>query len=243
MRPFEIIGHRGARKEAPENTVSGFLYAKQLGLQSIELDVRLTRDNQLVVIHDATVDRTTTTTGAVADFTAAELAAMDARSECPDWPDIVGIPTLEQVLDVTGDFRVVQIEIKKDTEERMEAIVEALVRVIQNRGIQDQVILSSFEPFALEALLRLAPSLPRAYIGDYDTPAFLETALRLTCVQADMSLTTSSADMVAQAHAHGLRVVGFQCNTPEALERALAWNIDGATSDVPSSILPLLPQA
>jgi glycerophosphoryl diester phosphodiesterase len=243
MRPFQLIGHRGARGEAPENTVSGFLHAQSLGLKAVEIDVRLSRDDKLVIIHDATVDRTTNASGPVSDYTASELAALDARSECTAWPEIVGIPTLDEALDVLGAFPMIQIEIKKDTDERLEAVARAIIEAIRERGIQDRVILSSFEPYALEVILRLAPEQPRAYIGAWDTPDYLETALRLGCTQADISLTSSSADMVAQAHANGLRVVGFQVNTPEALERALAWEMDAATSDYPSRIIPLIPEA
>jgi glycerophosphoryl diester phosphodiesterase len=243
MRPFQLIGHRGARGEAPENTISGFRHAQRLGLQTVEIDVRLTCDDKLVVIHDATVDRTTNANGPVSDFTASELAALDARSECTEWPEIVGIPTLDEALPVLDDFPMIQIELKKDTNERLEAVAEAVIEAIRERGIQDRVVLSSFEPFALEVIARLAPEQSRAYIGAWDTPEYMETALRLGCTQADISLTSSSSAMVAQAHAHGMRVVGFQVNTPEALDRALAWEMDAATSDYPSRILPLIPDA
>jgi glycerophosphoryl diester phosphodiesterase len=75
-----LIGHRGGRFEAPENTLPGFRYALDLGLEAVEFDLRLTRDGQVVVIHDSTVDRTTNGTGAVADLTLAEIQALDARA-------------------------------------------------------------------------------------------------------------------------------------------------------------------
>lgn len=240
MASFQLVGHRGARHEAPENTIAGFRYARNLGLGAVETDVRLSRDGQLVMIHDATVDRTTNASGPVSEFTAAELAAMDARAEVPDWPEAVGIPTLEQALDALTRFPLIQIEIKRDTIDRMEAIVKVLLESIKTHRIGDRVILSSFEAPAIEAIARLAPEQRRAFIGAYDTPEFLETAIQLGCSQADISLEKSSADVAAQAHDQGLRVVGFQCNTPAALERCLAWNVDAATSDVPSTILPLL---
>ena len=240
MSSFQLVGHRGARKEAPENTIAGFRYAHDLGLGAVETDVRLSRDGQLVMIHDATVDRTTNASGPVSDFTAAELAAMDARAEVPDWPEAVGIPTLEQALETLTLFPLIQIEIKRDTNDRMEAIAKILLETIKARDIGDRVILSSFEAPAIEAIARLAPEQRRAFIGAYDTSEFLETALQLGCSQADISLEKGSAEVVAQAHEQGLRVVGFQCNTPEALDRCLAWKMDAATCDVPSSILPLL---
>lgn len=236
MPEFEIIGHRGAKDEAPENTIAGFLYAKQLGLTAVELDVRLSRDRTLVVVHDDTVNRTTSSTGPVADFTASELAELDARGTCPDWPERIGIPTLEQVLDVISDLPAIQIELKSDTPERLDEIASGVLRQIESRFLSDRVVLSSFDPVALEIVARSKPSQARAYIGAYNTPEFLETALRLGCTQADISLTAGSSNSVAEAHGAGLKVVGFQVNNAESLERALAWNVDGATSDVPSTI-------
>src|SRR5687768_9710541 len=82
-----LLGHRGARFEAPENTLPGFRYAIDLGLEAVEFDLRLTRDGEVVVIHDETVDRTTNGTGAVADLTLGEVQRLDARSIFPDWPE------------------------------------------------------------------------------------------------------------------------------------------------------------
>lgn len=238
--PFELVAHRGARGEAPENTVAGFRYARGLGLTAVETDVRLSKDDHLVVIHDDTVDRTTNASGHVADFTAAELADLDARGSCPDWPEKVGIPTLDKALDVLLNFSLIQIEIKKDTPERMDAIVHALQAIIREHNIADRVILSSFEEHAVETIARLSPEQDRAFIGPYESGADLDTALRHGCTQADISLKTGSKEIVSRAHDHGLRVVGFQCNDAEALSRALDWGMDAATSDVPSTILPLM---
>ena len=89
-----VFGHRGARAEAPENTVAGFRYARGIGLTAVEFDVRLTRDDRLVVIHDKTVDRTTDGTGAVADLTYRRIAGFDARGPFTDWPEPCRVPTL-----------------------------------------------------------------------------------------------------------------------------------------------------
>lgn len=237
---FQIVGHRGARNEVPENTIPGFRHARQLGLSAVELDVHLSKDGQLVVIHDGTVDRTTDGSGPVGAFTAEELAALDARASLPDWPGRVGVPTLEAVLDALGDMGTIQIEIKKDTDERMERLAEAVLGMVQDRHLESRVIVSSFEVHAVETIGRLAPDQARAYIGAFDTPDYLENALRMGCTQVDVSLNTSSREMVAAAHREGLRVVGFQCNTPEALERCLDWGVDAATSDVPTEMLRLL---
>lgn len=239
---FQLIAHRGARGEAPENTVPGFRYARGLGLDAVELDVRLSGDHQLVVIHDDTVDRTTNARGPVASFTAAELADLDARGSCPAWPEPVGVPTFEDALEAVLAFPSIQIEIKKDSSDRMEAIILSLLETIREHDIADRVVLSSFEEAAIAMVATYAPDQARAFLGAYNAEAFLETALRHGCTQADISLATGSKAMVERAHDRGLRVVGFQINDVDALAQALDWGMDGGTSDVPSTILPLMNQ-
>ncbi|MGB3329490.1 MAG: glycerophosphodiester phosphodiesterase family protein, partial [Thermomicrobiales bacterium] len=85
--PITLVGHRGAAFEAPENTLAGFRHAVDLGLRCVEFDIRLTADDQLAVIHDATVDRTTNGRGRVADHTMADLARLDARAIHDQWPE------------------------------------------------------------------------------------------------------------------------------------------------------------
>lgn len=210
-----VFGHRGARGEAPENTLPGFTYARQAGVAAFELDVRLSADDQLVVIHDATVDRTTTATGPVAGFTAAELAALDARAAFPEWPTPAGVPRLADVLDAYAGTMRFAIEIKTDEPGRLERVGGLLAAAIGRYGLLGRVAVSSFDPLALEIVRRLAPDVP---------------------------LGRGSAEIVKEAQANGLRVVGWLGNTPEDLERLLAWGVDGITSDYPSRALAFLGQ-
>lgn len=147
---MQIVGHRGARNEAPENTLAGFAYAIGLGLTAVEFDVRMTKDGELVVIHDATVDRTTDRSGDVGTFTAEELAGMDARAEHPEWPDPCGIPTLTEVLDVVDHLPRLLIEIKANGVDGLEPVVTGVLEQIRVRGLDDRVTITSFEPAALE---------------------------------------------------------------------------------------------
>ncbi|MBA2277072.1 MAG: glycerophosphodiester phosphodiesterase [Chloroflexia bacterium] len=236
MPSIRLTGHRGARGEAPENTLSGFAYAKRLGLTAVEFDVHLSRDGELVVIHDATVDRTTNGSGPVADFTAAELAALDARASVPDWPEPCGVPTLAQVLDIVGGLETLLVEIKRDEPARLERVVPAVLRLLGERGLTDRVIVTSFEPVALELVQHHAPGQTRGYIGAWDGPDFLETALRLGCRSAHVSSRGGSAEMVAACHTAGLGVFGWPCNDEETLHRLLAWGVDGFTTDQPTAL-------
>src|SRR3981081_1036402 len=111
-----LYGHRGAKGEAPENTIEGCLYAWKLGMRGFELDVRLTADGDLAVIHDATVDRTTNGSGRVAELTIGELSLLDARGECAEWPAAVHVPTLREVLHAFGGKAALEIEVKADSD-------------------------------------------------------------------------------------------------------------------------------
>jgi glycerophosphoryl diester phosphodiesterase len=229
-----LVGHRGARGEAPENTIAGFAHALAVGVDALELDVRLSADGRLVVIHDETLDRTTNATGPVAALTAAQLAALDARGTCPTWPEPVGVPTLDDVLERFGARTRFAVEIKRDTPERLAGVAAATVDAMRRPGIAARAVVSSFEPEALAIVRRLAPELPRAYIGAYDAPRFLATALELGCAQADVPIATGSAEVVRAAQAHGLRVCGWLGNTSEAVRTLVAWGVDAITTDHPT---------
>jgi glycerophosphoryl diester phosphodiesterase len=228
-----LFGHRGAKGEAPENTVAGFAYARNLEIDAFELDIRLSADERLVVMHDATVDRTTDGTGPVSAYTAAELARLDARADFPQWPERIGVPALDEILEAIPDVRVWEWEIKTDAPERLERICRQIGPLIERFGLRGRVTVSSFDPIALELIAAAAPDLPRGFIGAFDTPAYLETALRLGCAQVDIPLKSGSADMVRAAHDEGLRVTGWQGNTPEDVRTLHAWRVDHITTDFP----------
>jgi glycerophosphoryl diester phosphodiesterase len=141
-----IIGHRGARNLWPENSLEGFDRARELGVDAVEFDVHLSRDSELVVIHDPTLERTTKGIGPVANRSAAELGAM-------------GVPRLEAVLDVYAGTPIeLHIEIKTDALGRpYEGLEKRLLDVIGRRRLEQQAIVTSFVPEILETVRRLSP--------------------------------------------------------------------------------------
>lgn len=235
-----LYGHRGARGEAPENTVSGFLYAWRQGVRAFELDVRLSADQEVVVLHDATVDRTTDGQGAVSELTLDQLLRRDARADFPEWPEPCTIPTLAQVLAALPPDARFEIEIKRDDPARLAVLVSKLVPLLYEYEAGARVTVSSFDPTALEQVREAAPELPRAFIGAYDTPRFLAKALELGCQQADIPLTTGSAQRVREARERGLRVTGWPGDTVTQLTTLCDWGVDAITSNFPGIALPFL---
>lgn len=234
---IQIIGHRGAKNEAPENTLDGFTHARKIGLDAVEFDIHLTKDHRLAVIHDSTVDRTTNETGPVADYTAAELAALDARGTCLDWPDPVGVPLLGEVLDVVKDFSLIQIEIKSDTPERLEEVVEGVLDHIRDRNLDDRALVTSFDAVAIEISSRLAPDQDRAFIGRPTDPYVVDTALKRgrNNVQFHRFREHDPAQ-IQRAHDADLIVGGGPCDSIDDLNAAIALGLTSVTSDVPSML-------
>jgi len=241
--PIEIVSHRGARFEAPENTVAGFAHAVRLGMTTVEFDVRLTRDDALVVIHDATVDRTTNGSGAVGEMTLAEIRALDARSVHAGWPEPCPVPTFAEALRALDAVPTLEVEIKRDTPERLERVVAGVVRTMADAGRTAGIVLTSFDPYALEVAMRLAPDQPRGLIGTWTDEETFAIAARFKVSRAGINLDHATPGIVARARAAGYSTVGWPCNAPEAVELVKACGFDAACTDMPSTIAPLFGRA
>ena len=151
-----IYAHRGASGHAPENTLEAFRLAMEMGADGFELDVHMSKDRELVVIHDETVDRTTDGTGYVKDLTLAQLKALDARNGMDAYPG-ARIPTLGEVFDLIRDTRhTVNVEVKTD-EYFYPMIEEKCLALAAEKGVEDRVIYSSFNHHTLLKLRRLKP--------------------------------------------------------------------------------------
>ena len=153
-----IYGHRGASAYAPENTLEAFRLAMDMGADGFELDVHLSKDGELVVIHDETVDRTTDGTGLVRELTLAQLKALDASNGKEAYQG-ARIPTLEEVFELIRDTRhLVNVEIKTD-ECFYPGLEEKCLELAARMGVEDRVIYSSFNHFTLLKLRQLKPDL------------------------------------------------------------------------------------
>jgi glycerophosphoryl diester phosphodiesterase len=170
-RPLNFA-HKGASHEAPENTLAAFLLAAELGADGIELDVQLSKDGELVVIHNFTLESTTDGQGSVQDKTLAELRGLDAGT----WFDPVyagqRIPTLQEVLDTVGQRVLLNIELKS-TSLRNDALAAATVRILEDNHLLDRVVVSSFNPLVLKRVRRLNPWIALGMLYAPDVPLLL----------------------------------------------------------------------
>lgn len=232
-----LIGHRGARKEAPENTQAGFDHLRQLGINHVELDVRLSKDQQLVVLHDSTVNRTTEAKGRVLDFDAAELQNMDATVALPNWPERSGIPLLEQVIAEWPQLKSIQLEVKTADKPVLEAIAHGLTRMITSFSLHNRAIVTSSDQNLLAIMQRIAPNVRRGFVAERFTRAPLEVCLNHHCSHLVLNHHRCTPGMIQSAHDLGLEISTWTVNEVNAARRLQQWGVDSIITDVPSLLL------
>jgi glycerophosphoryl diester phosphodiesterase len=236
-----ILAHRGASASAPENTLAAFALAIEHGADGIELDVTRCATGEVVVMHDATVDRTTDGSGAVTTLPLDALSALDAGAWFgPSWAG-ERVPLLQEVLELVGGQLRINIEIKR--EGSGSGLEEQLAAQVRRHALQGEVIISSFSPRALRRIRRVAPELPRALLTALPTPPDLILAwagplLEPQALHPPHRLI--SADMVQRAHLLGLRVNVWTVNDQADMARMIALKVDGIITDRPAELAQLL---
>ncbi|MFF9125615.1 glycerophosphodiester phosphodiesterase [Streptomyces sp. NPDC014889] len=215
---FLTIGHRGVMGVEPENTLRSFVAAQQAGLDVIELDLHLSKDGALVVMHDDEVDRTTDGSGAIADKTLAELRSLDAgRGE--------RIPVFEEVLDAVRTP--LQAEIKDVSAAR------ALADVLHERDLVSRVEVSSFHDEAIAEIARLVPGVRTALVASRYGSDVVERATAAGAATVCLNIRRLTLEIVEHARKADLRIIGWVVNTLDHLRLVRALELDGATTDYP----------
>lgn len=228
-----IFGHRGASADAPMNTLPAFELAAAQGADGVELDVQRTQDGKLVVMHDFTVDGTTDGTGVVTMMTLAQIKALDAGR----WFDAAHagtrVPTLDEVFSAVGQRLVINVEIKTLTLES-DGIEQALADCIAAHHMESRVIVSSFNPFALQRFRALMPDIPLASLDAPEVPG----EFRALMADFPYEVEHPHADMVDAALIAAARETERLVNvwTVNDLDRARVLRdlgVDGIISDTP----------
>ena len=230
---FMVIAHRGASSYAPENTLAAFDLAIRMGVTHIELDVHLTRDGHVVVIHDDLVDRTTSGRGPVAGHTLDELRALDAGA----WfaPAFAGerIPTLDEVLEHYRQRVHLHIEIKG----HQPPLAHRTAELIRRHGVARAVTITSFQKSRLEEMRTAAPELPAGWLVSEVTDAVVEQARALALRQLCPRASLVTAELVRRLHAEGFVVRAWGVTTEELMREVVRAGADGMTVNFPDKLL------
>jgi glycerophosphoryl diester phosphodiesterase len=232
-----VVGHRGVRGAAPENTMAAFEMAARAGVDAIELDVRLCRSGEVVVAHDPALDRVTSGADArlIADLSYGELRRVDVGGG-------ERAPLLAEVLAFARARRLpVNVEIKYDVPDRP-ALVAAAARLLRTWDPAHPVLVSSFNPAMVAAFAPLAKGVPRALIVHRSrwTEVAFTLPRRLGMIAVHIERVLASPERVRALRAQGLLVSVWTVNDPREARDLAAIGATGIITDVPETILPAL---
>ncbi len=222
------IGHRGAKGLEPENTLISFQKAIEIGVDGIELDVRLTSDGELVVIHDETIDRTTNGTGFVNQFSLSEIKKFRIHSTQE-------IPTLLEVLELIDKKSFVNIELKElETAEKVVAMIEDFIST-KNWNYSDFLV-SSFDWHAIQKVRFLNPDIPIGVLTESDLEMAFTFAKFLKAsiiIPHYLLLNATDVDEIQNA---GIKIFVWTVNENDTIEKMKTLNINGIISDFPDRL-------
>lgn len=240
--PVTVIAHRGFSGSAPENTIIAFKKAIEVGSDMIELDVRLSKDGEVVVLHDETLERTTTGKGKVIEKTLQELKQLDAGLKFH--PSFAGekIPTLREVLEMARGKVRVNIELKKGDYGQWTILnlTDRALREVEKAGMLNQVLFSSFDPLALEQILKENVSLSVAYLYNRPWRLPMEVTEGRPFFILNCRKSVLNSENISRAHQEGIRIGVYTLNTEEEMERFIHLKVDAIITDYPDRLIHLL---
>ena len=228
--PVQVAYHRGANRYAPENTLPAIRKAVELGADFIEIDIRTTKDNHLVLMHDSTVNRTTNGQGRVRDLTLAEIEKLDAGA----WfgKPFIGtkVPTLDEALKILGGKCAVYLDAK-------DIAPELILAAVKKHDLFDRHVVYQSAEYAAQLLkldARLRPLPPLRSAADLPRLAALKP------YGVDANWRALSAELIKDCHAQGIKVFSDALGLNETLEQyrsAISWGIDLIQTDFPLRVL------
>lgn len=233
---MQIIGHRGARGEAPENTLGGFTYLRELGIRAVEFDVRQLFDNSLIVIHDDNLFRTTGKLASVYQSQFSDLALHDHRLQWKNWATPEPTPLLQQALQLLKNFQHIEVEVKTVSGQ---AEAERLIETLQQQltGFETQVTITSFDEKILHVLQQQQSHFQRGFlIEDNIKSQAIEKAIKYGCNRIGWKDKLATADMIELSKLAGLAVSVWTVNDVERAKLLQDQGIDGLITDFPKTM-------
>ncbi len=244
----KIIAHRGAPTLAPENTLPAIRKAVGIGVHMIEIYLHQTKDNQIVVLHDENVRKTTNGRGYVRDMTLEEIRQLDAGSWFSEEFAGTGVPTLEEVFSVMDDTTKLLLEIKKESP-YYPGIEQRVIDLVYGHNFQDRVLMKSFEDGAVEYFRKHAPDIPAGKSFAFRIPflrLIIERGLNTGSVfEYDVNFLHShrfatSRRFVRKAHEEGFKVFVWDVHTPEKMRHYIEMGVDAIETDYPQVLRDIL---
>ncbi len=235
------IAHRGASAVAPENTMAAFAKAVEMGAGGIELDVRLSKDNFPVVMHDQDLDRTTTGHGPVNELTCAELKALDAGSWYSAEFKGEKIPTLEEVFNRFKSCNLLfNVELKKEIDDDSETEKAVIAAIVKN-NLEERTLISSFNQDSLQACHKINPAIRTGllYLTEVTEPWHYARSLGCYSVHP-LFYYLQSPELLAGFKAHNIPLYPWTVNDPEQMKYLTSEGIEAIITDYPDILRDIL---
>jgi len=230
-----IIAHRGSSAHAPENTLAAFRLAIEQGADGIELDARLTSDNQVVVFHDLTLDRITSVKGRVNRLTLADLQNLDAGSHFNTAFRGEKIPSLDDVLRTLGQSTFINIELKNHYS-IFDPLPNQVAKLINRYDLQNRAIISSFNPIPLIRIRHLLPNTPTGLLSVRGTSGLLVRkwiGRNIKCQSFHIELNDITPALINHIHQKGILVLAYTVNQEEEMRNLFKMGVDGIITKDP----------
>ena len=230
-----ILAHRGASAHAPENTLAAFELALAQGADGIELDAKLSADGHVIVMHDATVDRTTDSHGRVKDLSLAELRSLDAGAFFAEKYRREKVPTLEEVFEALGKRMFVNVELTNYNTPG-DHLVESVCMLVKKFGLQKQVLFSSFFASNLSKARGLLPEVPRGLLAFNGLLGAWARSFGFAFGKYQAlhpHLKDVTPQQVQRVHRLRRRVHVWSVNTAQDMRRLFHWGVDAIFTDDP----------
>lgn len=233
MNKTMVLAHRGASGYAPENTLVAFEKAIQMGADGIELDVQMTKDGQLVIIHDETVDRVSDGTGWVKDYTYEELSKLNVNKILPEYGR-VKIPTLEEVYLLLKDTElIVNVELKNGII-FYDKLEEKVMELTRRLGFEDRIIYSSFNHYSILKLKELDPTVKTGFLYEDGYLNMPEYAKKYQVEALHPALyNLQYPDFIKDCKARGIDIRVWTVNETEYMEMLCENGIEAMITNYP----------
>nr|WP_298891350.1 glycerophosphodiester phosphodiesterase [uncultured Acinetobacter sp.] len=237
---MQIIGHRGARGEAPENTLGGFQYLRDLGIRAVEFDVRLSKQQELVIIHDENFLRTTGIDLSLAQASIADIQDLNFAHPISDWQHTESLPRLHQVMQICHDFDHIEIEVKAvDTQDHADELVEFLETALAND--LHHATITSFDVKILTALQQRQSTFDRGFLVEFPFGIHaIETAVNFGCDRIGWKDILATQELIDLSHQARLKTSVWTVNDVDRAKVLRDFGIHGLITDFPKLMLEQL---
>lgn len=234
---MRIIGHRGARGEAPENTLGGFQYIQDLGIRAVEFDVRQLRDHALIIMHDDQFIRTTGQDKYVYECASEDLEHYNHAVTWSEWNKVEKTPLLDQTLKIIENFDHIEVEVKAvQTQQEADRLTYSLQQQLQ--GFEHNAVITSFDSKIHQSLQQQNSSFKRGLLIEHDVKfKAIDQALSLGCCQIGWMNPLATAEIIKATQAVKLDISVWTVNDVERAKELKDLGITGLITDVPKLML------